>query len=301
MPPDFVRTPDERFADLPGWPYAPRHVSDLPGHQGLRMHYVDEGPPDGHVMLCLHGEPTWAYLYRKMIPVFLEAGLRVVAPDFFGFGRSDKPVDDAVYTWDFHRSSLLGFIDRLELRRFTLVCQDWGGLLGLTLPLDVPDAIERLLVMNTALAVGVPPPPGFLEWRDFVASQPEFDVAGLMRRAVPGISDAEAEAYQAPFHDRASRAGLRRFPALVPIDPKMDGAEPSRRAATWWKEKWRGPTFMAVGVNDPVLGVPAMELLRSIIRGCPPPLVLADAGHFVQEAGDRVARAALEHFAGAPG
>jgi len=297
MTPEFVRTPDERFASLPRWPYEPRHASDLAGFEGLRMHYVDEGPPDGHVMLCLHGQPTWGFLYRKMIPVFVEAGLRVVAPDFFGFGRSDKPVDDAVYTWDFHRASLVAFIERLELRRFTLVCQDWGGLLGLTLPLDMPDAIERLLVMNTALAVGEPPSPGFLRWREYVATQPDFDVGALMRRAVPGLSDAEIAAYQAPFPDRVHRAGVRRFPLIVPIEPGMPGAEPSRRAAAWWKREWRKPTFMAVGATDPVLGLPAMQRLRAHIQGCPAPLVLKDVGHFVQEAGDRVARAALQHFA----
>ncbi len=182
---DFVRAPDDRFADLPGWPYEPRHA-ELVGFDRLRMHHVDEGPRGGDVILCLHGQPTWSYLYRKMIPVFLESGARVVAPDFFGFGRSDKPTDDAVYTWDFHRTSLIAFIERLGLGRFTLVCQDWGGLLGLTLPLDMPDAIERLVVMNTALAVGEPPGPGFLAWRQFVAGQPDFDVGELMRRAVPG-------------------------------------------------------------------------------------------------------------------
>jgi pimeloyl-ACP methyl ester carboxylesterase len=229
--------------------------------------------------------------------VFVEAGLRVVAPDFFGFGRSDKPVEDATYTWDFHRASLLAFIDRLELRRFTLVCQDWGGLLGLTLPLDIPDSIERLLVMNTALATGEPPGPGFLAWRQFVASQPDFDVSELMRRAVPGITDGEAAAYQAPFPDRDHRAGVRRFPLMVPVEPDMAGAEASRRAAAWWQREWRGPTFMAVGVMDPVLGPQAMRRLRAQIHGCPEPLVLEGAGHFVQEAGDQVARAALEYFA----
>ena len=176
-------------------------------------------------------------------------------------------------------------------------CQDWGGLLGLTLPLDMPDAIERLLVMNTALAVGGPPGPGFLAWREYVANQPDFDVGALMRRAAPGLSGDEVAAYQAPFPDRAHRAGARRFPLIVPITPDMAGAEPSRRAAAWWKEHWRGPTFMAVGVKDPVLGVPAMRQLKATIRGCPEPLVLDDVGHFVQEAGDRVARAALAHFA----
>ena len=211
-----LRTDDARFADLPDFPYQPHYLADLPGAEGLRMAYIDEGPSDGEVVLCLHGEPTWSYLYRKMIPVFRGAGLRVVAPDFFGFGRSDKPVDDAVYTFDFHRNALLAFIRKLDLDRFTLVVQDWGGLLGLTIPVDEPDRIARLLVMNTALGVGSRPTPGFLQWRDYVAGTPDLDVAALMKRAVPGLSDQEAAAYGAPFPDAASKAGVRRFPQLVP-------------------------------------------------------------------------------------
>ena len=146
---NVLRTPDERFAALAGYPFAPRY---LPGAGGLRMHYLDEGPRDAPVALCLHGQPTWSYLYRKMISGFLAVNLRVVAPDFFGFGRSDKPEEEAAYTFDFHRDSIVSLIEALDLRRITLVCQDWGGLIGLTIPMDMPDRFERLLVMNTALA-----------------------------------------------------------------------------------------------------------------------------------------------------
>lgn len=167
---EALRTPEERFAALPDWPYAPRYVEDLPGYEGLRAHYVDEGPKVGApVFLCLHGEPSWAFLYRKMLPVFLASGARVVAPDFFGFGRSDKPVEDSVYTTDFHRNYLLRLIERLDLQDITLVLQDWGGLLGLTLPLDIAPRLSRLIIMNTAFGVGVAPSPGFLAWRDYVA------------------------------------------------------------------------------------------------------------------------------------
>lgn len=292
---DALRTPDDRFEALPGYDFPPRYVE----LDGLRMHYLDVGPEDAeHVYLCLHGEPTWAYLYRKMIPVFVAAGGRVVAPDFFGFGRSDKPVDEAVYTYSFHRRSLVSFLDALGLSRFTLVGQDWGGILGLSLPLDVPERIARLIVMNTALPTGeVDPGPGFLAWRQYVAENPEFSVGALMRRAVPGITDAEAAAYEAPFPDPRYMAGVRRFPALVPVTPDMEGAAESKRAAAWWASAWSGPTFMAVGVQDPVLGPRAMKALRRVIRGCPEPLMLEEAGHFVQEAGDVVARAALEAFA----
>ena len=295
MPIEFVRTPDDRFDNLPEWPYTPRYV-ELPGYEGLRMAYVDEGPADGPVMLCLHGQPTWSFLYRKMIPVFVAAGHRVLAPDWFGFGRSDKPVADAVYTWDFHHGSMLAFVDALGLERVTLVCQDWGGLLGLTLPNTHPSLIERLLIMNTALAVGMNPGRGFMEWLAFVQQNPDFDVAALMRRAIPGVDEAVAQAYGAPFPDARHKAGVRRFPLLVATSPDMPGAESARQAASFWSTKWSGPTFMAIGAQDPVLGPKVMAMVRMMIRGCGEPLVLADQGHFVQESGDVVARAALAAF-----
>lgn len=292
-----VRTPEERFADLSDWEYDPRYCDDLPDYEGMRMHYVDEGPRDGEVFLCLHGEPSWAYLYRKMIPIFVEAGKRVIAPDFFGFGRSDKPTDPQAYTFDFHRNSLLRLLERLDVQRFSLVCQDWGGLIGLTLPVALPDAIERLVVMNTALAVGSPPGPGFEAWQTFVASQTDLAVGALMKRAAPGLRDEEVAAYDAPFPSAEYKVGVHRFPALVPTSPQMDGAALSRKAATFWGDRWKGPTFMAIGMQDPVLGPPVMRALQSTIAGCPDPLEIADAGHFVQEHGDVVARAALEAFA----
>ncbi len=150
---EIVRTPEERFAAMHHWPYPPRYVDDLPGFEGLRAHYVDEGPHDAeHTFLCLHGEPSWAYIYRRMIPVFLGSGARVVAPDFFGFGRSDKPVHDTDYAFGFHRDYLLRLVERLDLRRMTLVVQDWGGLIGLTLPIDAGfrDRLSRLIVINTS-------------------------------------------------------------------------------------------------------------------------------------------------------
>jgi pimeloyl-ACP methyl ester carboxylesterase len=289
-----VRTPDERFARLPDFGYEPRYLA-LPVAPSLRLHYVDEGPRDAATFLCLHGEPSWSFLYRKMLPVFLASGARVVAPDFFGFGRSDKPTDEAIYTWDFHRRTLVDLIETLDLSRITLVCQDWGGLLGLTLPMDMPERFARLLVMNTALATGlVPPTEGFVAWRAYVASHPDIEVGALLKRAAPELRDDEVAAYDAPFVDASYKMGVRRFPQIVPVTPEMEGAEVSRRAALWLNGSWAGQTFMAVGARDPVLGVPVMRALRDIIRGCPEPLVLEDAGHFVQERGDIIARAALD-------
>ncbi len=288
-----LRTPDERFAALPGFGFTPRYVEIGP----LRMHYLDEGPKTGPVALCLHGQPTWAYLYRKMIPMLLGAGFRVVAPDFFGFGRSDKPVDEAIYTFDFHRSSVMSLIEALDLRRVMLVCQDWGGLIGLTIPMDMADRFDRLLVMNTMLGTGdVPLGEGFLAWRSFSNRSPDMDIAALMQRAVPSLAAQEAAAYAAPYPDARYKAGVRRFPNLVPDRPDAGGAVLSRRARDFWSQHWSGQSFMAVGMKDPVLGPPVMSQLREVIRNCPPPLELPDAGHFVQEAGEIIVVEALKSF-----
>lgn len=296
---DVLRTPEDRFSELPDYPFEPHWCDTLPGYQGLRMHHLDLGATDAPVALCLHGQPTWSYLYRKMIPAFVGAGLRVVAPDLFGFGRSDKPADEPVYTFDFHRLALIRLVEHLDLRNVTLVCQDWGGLLGLTLPMDLPGRFERLIVMNTALGTGdVPLGAGFLAWRDYSNRSPDMDIAGLMKRSIAGLSEAEAQAYAAPFPDARYKAGLRRFPNLVPDRPDAQGAALSRRARDWWRNQWSGQSFMAIGMQDPVLGPPVMRALRGIIRGCPEPLELAQAGHFTQEAGPVIVQRALQSFAG---
>jgi len=272
----------------------------LKGFEGLRLHYIDEGPIDArHGFLCLHGEPTWAYLYRRMIPVFLAAGGRVVAPDLFGFGRSDKPVADATYTWGFHRDTLLRIVERLELSRITLVVQDWGGLLGLTLPVTFPDRIARLLIMNTGFGTGDKVSDGFIAWRDYAARTPDLEVGKLIARGTPHMTAAETAAYDAPFPDARYKAGVRRFPQIVPIRPDMDGVAGSRRALTWWRDEFDGKSFMAIGMKDPVFGPPAMMAMHRVIRGCPEPLAITEGGHFVQEWGADIARAALANWGGA--
>ncbi len=294
---EIKRTPDERFENLPGYDFAPRYIDDLEGYEGLRMHYVDEGDRAAEVtFLCLHGEPSWAYLYRKMIPVFVSAGHRVVVPDFFGFGRSDKPVALESYTFHFHRDSVMRFIERLDLSNSCLVVQDWGGLIGLTLPMEYPDRVTRLLVMNTALATGEPAAEGFNQWKQYVAENPDFSIAGLFRRAVPNLSEAESEAYEAPFPDTSYRAGVTMFPQLVMVEPNMEGVDESRRAAEFLRRDWSGQAFMAIGMKDPVLGPSVMHKLRQVIQGCSDPLEVPEGGHFLQEDGDLVARKALEYF-----
>ncbi|MBL8325255.1 MAG: alpha/beta fold hydrolase [Rubrivivax sp.] len=294
---EVLRTPQERFDALPGFSYAPKYMQ-----QGdLRMHFVDEGPRDAAVTaLCLHGEPTWGYLYCKMLPVFTAAGVRVVAPDFFGFGRSDKPVDDGWYSFERHRDAMLAFIDALDLRNILLVCQDWGGLIGLTLPLAYehaggPQRFTRLLVMNTGLGTGTVTE-GFKAWRSFCNANPDLAVGKLMKRACPALDEAEVAAYDAPFPDQRHKAGVRAFPNLVPDHEHAPGAAISREAAAFWRDRWQGQSFMAIGMQDPVLGPPAMRALHRLIRHCPPPMEVADGGHFVQEVGAPIAEAALRHF-----
>jgi pimeloyl-ACP methyl ester carboxylesterase len=290
-----LRTPEERFETLPGYDFTPHYLSDLPGFPGMRVHYLDEGPPLAeHTVLCLHGQPTWGYLYRKMVPEFVARGQRVVVPDLFGFGRSDKPVDPGFYGFLAHRQMLLEFIARLDLERITLVVQDWGGLLGLTLPQDDPDRYLRLLVLNTTLGTGdVPLTKGFLDWRAYCKAHPDLDIAALMRRAVPGLSEGEAQAYAAPFPDASFKEGVRRFPELVPDSPDAEGAAVSRRAREFWSHAWEGRSFMAIGMQDPVLGAAVMHALHGSIRGCPQPLEIDEGGHFLQEWGGPIVSKAL--------
>jgi pimeloyl-ACP methyl ester carboxylesterase len=290
-----LRTPEARFVDLPGYPFAPRYADDLPGYAGLRVHYLDEGPAAApKTFLCLHGQPTWSYLYRHMIQVFTAAGHRVVAPDLLGFGKSDKPAEDPVYTFTFHREMLARLIERLDLNGIVLVCQDWGGLVGLTLPPEMPQRFCGLLVMNTAIATGdTPLTQGFIDWRAWSNKNPDMPVGKLMSRSMPHLTPAEIAAYDAPFPDATFKAGVRRFPNLVPDHPDAEGAALSRRARDWWSSEWTGASFMAVGMRDPVLGPAVMAVVRKSIRDCPPPMEVAEAGHFVQEWGVPIAQAAL--------
>ncbi len=287
-----LRTPDNRFVGLPGFDHA-AHYSEF---AGLRVHHVDEGPADAPVtVLCLHGNPSWGYLYRHMIPVFTQAGLRVVVPDLLGFGRSDKPVLEVDHSFELHRNMLLDFVERLDLKNIMLVCQDWGGIFGLTLPMAMPQRFTRLLVMNTGLGTGQLTE-GFRQWRAFSNSQPDLAVGKLLQRGKRDLSAAEVAAYDAPFPDASYKAALRAFPNLVPDGEDAPGAAVSRQALAFWRDQWAGDSFMAIGMQDPVLGPAAMNSLQRQIRNCPPPLEVAEGGHFVQEWGGPIAQAALAHF-----
>ncbi|PWJ42864.1 haloalkane dehalogenase [Sediminitomix flava] len=292
-----LRTPEERFQNLPNYDFTPNYIDDLEGYKNLRIHYVDEGKKDAeNVFLLLHGEPSWSFLYRKMIPVFAEKG-RVIAPDLLGFGKSDKPVDEDTYTFHFHRNYLLKFIERLDLQNITLVVQDWGGLLGLTLPMEMEDRFKRLLIMNTALINGKPAGPVFAEWMDAIVKPENVDLATIFQKHAPGISEQDAAAYEAPFPDRTYKAGVRKFPVLVAQEPHLEGVDISLKAAEFWASKWNGETFMAVGMKDKMLGPVVMQHMKALIKGCPEPLEIENGGHFVQEAGgELIAKKGLEYF-----
>ena len=296
---EALRTPDDRFANLPDFDYPVGYVDDLAGYEGLRIAYVDAGPTDAErTFLCLHGEPSWSFLYRRMIPAFLGSGARVVAPDLLGFGRSDKPVKQSDYSFAFHRNYLLALVERLDLKNITLVVQDWGGLLGLTLPVDetFKPRLERLIVMNTGLGLGRGMTEGFKAWKSYALATPDLPIGALIARGTPHLTEAEIAAYDAPYPSPEYKAGAQVFPALVPVEPDMEGVDISQAAAKFWSDEWSGKSFMAIGMADPVLGPPAMMSLHKVIRGCPPPMEIAGGGHFVQEWGEEIAAAALISF-----
>ncbi len=295
---DALRTPDSAFADLPGYPWAPHYLSELPALAGLRLHYLDEGPRDARrTWLCLHGNPSWSYLYRHMIPVFLSAGDRVVAPDLIGFGKSDKPKKESAHSFGWHRQVLLELIERLDLQRVVLMLHGWGGTLGLTLPMAAPGRYIGLLVMNTLLATGdAPLPPGLLAWREWCGKHPAYDIARLMARGNPRMSPGECAAYTAPFPDAGHRAATRAFPRLVPERLDDDGAAVSRAAREFWRHRWQGRSLMAVGRQDPVLGSAPMRRLHADMPDCQRLIEIDGAGHFVPEHGKTIAEQALPWF-----
>ena len=303
--PGVLRTPDDRFADLPDWPFAPRYLDldGLPGAPGpLRVHYVDEGGAGdgaddaGGAVLMLHGEPTWGYLYRHVI-ADVARHRRALAFDFVGFGRSDKLPGVADYTYDLHRQTLVRFVEALDLRDVTLVVQDWGGLVGLpTALLDVPERMARLVVLNTFLPTGEPRErsPGFQVWRRMVEDKgTALDVRRVMRRMLPdGTPDAVLDAYDAPFPGPEYRAGVAAWPLLVPTDPGDPLAavmrEARRALAAWGK-----PLDIAFSDDDPVLGK-AFGFFRRL-RPDAPAAQIEGGGHFLQDArGAEIAQIVLD-------
>jgi haloalkane dehalogenase len=277
----FLRTPNERFANLPDFPYEPNYV-DV---SGLRMAYISEGPTDGPVILCLHGEPSWSYLYRFMIPVFVEAGFRVVAPDLIGFGRSDKPTERSSYTYGGHVEWMTNFVQQLGLKDLTLFCQDWGGLIGLRIVGEHPDWFARVVIANTALPDGPNMGEGFAMWQQASQSMPFMDCGALLQRAVQAreLTLAEMDAYRAPFPDETYMAGARQFPLLVPTTAD-DPAVPANQAA--WKvlEGFTKPVLTLWAPDDIVLGKGQRVFLNRIPGTAGQPhQTFTPAGHFLQD------------------
>ncbi|WP_026377145.1 haloalkane dehalogenase [Aestuariibacter salexigens] len=283
---DYLRTPDERFDNLPDYDFAPNYVQVNDGQGGtLRMHYIDEGPRDSEVVLMLHGEPSWCYLYRKMIPLVVAAGYRVIAPDLIGFGRSDKPTSQDDYTYATHLAWLTDGLQQLSLTNMTLVCQDWGGLLGLRLVAEHSEWFARVLAANTMLPTGdMKPSEAFFKWKAFSQEVDVFPAAGIIKGATTKpLSQAVYDAYNAPFPDESYKAGARKFPLLVPVSP--DDPETLSNRAAWQKLRaFNKPFITAFSDSDPVTAG-GDKYMQANIPGCEGQAhtTIVNGGHFLQE------------------
>ena len=293
---ETLRTPDDRFANLPGYPFAPHYVEV----DGLRIHYIDEGPRGAAPVLLLHGEPSWSYLYRKMVPVLTAAGHRAVAPDLVGFGRSDKPVRREDYTYQRHVDWMRGVIEQLDLRSITLVSQDWGGLIGLRLAAEHPQRFARIVTANTFLPTGdTPPGEAFEMWKKYSQETPDFHVGGIVRGGcATDLAPEIIAAYDAPFPDDRYKAGARQFPMLVPSSPDDPASAPNRKA---WEvlRRWDKPFLTAFSDSDPITHG-ADRFFQAAIPGAKgqPHTTIVGGGHFLQEdKGEDLAKVVVDFIA----
>lgn len=287
-----LRTPEDRFAHLPDFPYAP-HYTEV---GGLRIAHLDEGPRDGPVMLLMHGEPTWSYLYRKMIGPLAQAGFRVVVPDLVGFGRSDKPISPRDYSYLRHVEWMKAWLLAHDLHGITLFCQDWGSLIGLRMAAELPDRFARIALGNGGLPTGTEPVPrAFHLWRLFARYSPWFPIGKIVKSGCAhGLSDAEVAAYDAPFPTRAYRVGARLFPSFVPIHP--DNPERARNEAAWEVfKRWDKPFLTLFSSRDPITRG-GEKLWQKRVPGAQnqPHAITRGAGHFLQEdKGEELAQALI--------
>jgi haloalkane dehalogenase len=286
---DAFRTPDERFANLPDFPFEP-HYAEV---GGLRLHYVDEG--SGSPIVCFHGEPTWAFLYRKMVPPLVEGGHRVICPDYAGFGRSDKPIDREWYSYDRHVELMTELLAGLDVRDATVVVQDWGGPIGLRWAVENQDRAARLVILNTGLFTGRVSK-GFLAWRDFAVRNPDLPIGFVISGATTtDLPDEVVAGYEAPFPDAASKAGAAQFPLLVPTTDEAVGAA-EMKAVLDKLSNWEKPALVAFSDSDPVFPFPRSgEVMCEAIPGAGEQVKIEGAAHFLQEdRGEEIAQRILE-------
>jgi haloalkane dehalogenase len=291
-----LRTPDERFENLPDFPFEPRHLEIVDADLGrLRIHYVDEGPAHGPVVLCLHGEPTWSFLYRKMIPLFAAAGYRVLAPDLVGFGRSDKSSERSDYTYAKHVRWMSDWLVAMGLCDVTLLGQDWGGLIGLRMVAEMPERFARFSLSNTGLPTGDHAiNEAFHRWRKFSQEDPDFDVGYIVNLFGRGdLSEEEMAAYRAPFPSEKYKAGARQFPVLVPTEPDNPASAANRQA---WKVlmQWHKPALMCFSDADPIMAGGDKPFLKLVPGTRNQPHITLNGRHFIQEEdGERWAQAVI--------
>ncbi len=293
----MLRTPDERFDNLSDYGFEP-HYLDIEDPVGpLRMHYLDEGPRDGDAVLLLHGEPTWSYLYRKMIPPLAAAGFRALAPDFIGFGKSDKLTDRKAYSYLSHVNWMKQWLDKIAVRDVTLFGQDWGGLIGLRLVAEDPDRFARVMIGNTALPTGDHDlGEAFKQWREYSQTTPTFNIGGIVHRGTArGLTEAEIAAYDAPFPDEEYKAGARAFPMLVPASPE-DPAAPAQRAAWEALRRFEKPFLTCFSDKDMIMKGGEVIFQKRVPGAAQQPhFITENAAHFLQEdAGPLLAEKLIE-------
>ena len=277
----ILRTPDNRFSNLLDYPFKPNYIQ----LGDIRIHYVDEGESSKEVVLLIHGEPTWSYLYRKMVPIVSESGYRVIVPDLVGFGKSDKPINQEDYTYEKHVGWISSFIESLDLKNINLFCQDWGGLIGLRIVSEQGYRFNRIIASNTSLPTGdFKVPKAFFNWQKFSQDTPVFNASKIVKSScVNKISNEVQKAYDAPFPDETYKAGARRFPMLVPTSPNDPSSQPNREA--WEKLKnWHKPFLTAFSDSDPITKGGDI-LFQKLIPGCKgiSHKTIVGAGHFLQE------------------